>query len=377
MIPLAWMNWKSRVMAPGLVLIVASGPHTIRSGLPGREGPSAPLLFQGNPPAADSCGPPGPSGKSSQTTASSSREGADGSPGTRPEPKESRSSREGADGSPGTRPEPKESRPHEPQGYARFAENDGAEIPRFPRAHGGLSGCWWAYPPGNTRLTIVSDPSAPVSPPRVFQTKFPRGFRAGLGPVNLGGWDAAGPVKGQKREFYLSLWVEIVGADFENQKFGTKMGFLHWGPAQPRFISQGIWLLKNNRAVQGVESSWRMTFYQEFLGFPGMRNRILHQNRSPAALMTAGRWHHWEVVAVKNTVGQANGVFDWWIDGAQIMSYSDVVWVTPADTTGFTQWKWNPTWGGEGGVRTRDDYMLIDHVYLSGPPQTSVETSPR
>jgi len=27
-----------------------------------------------------------------------------------------------------------------------------------------------------------------------------------------------------------------------------------------------------------------------------------------------------------------------------------------------------PTWGGRGGVRTREDRILIDHVYLSGVP---------
>jgi hypothetical protein len=57
-----------------------------------------------------------------------------------------------------------------------------------------------------------------------------------------------------------------------------------------------------------------------------------------------------------------------WIDGTMVMDYSDVTYITRTTPRGFTMFKWNPTWGGSGGTRTRDDYILIDHLYLSGLP---------
>jgi hypothetical protein len=69
-----------------------------------------------------------------------------------------------------------------------------------------------------------------------------------------------------------------------------------------------------------------------------------------------------------NTLGQANGIFRWWIDGNLVLDYSDMVYIFSGNTSRFFSWKWNPTWGGTLGRRTRDDFMAIDHVYLSGMP---------
>jgi hypothetical protein len=97
-------------------------------------------------------------------------------------------------------------------------------------------------------------------------------------------------------------------------------------------------------------------------------NRNLKQNVDQAALMTCGEWHQWEIVLELNTLGSANGVFKWWIDGRQVMDHRNVTYVFGKNTNGFWNWKWNPTWGGTKGERTRDDYMFIDHVYMSGVP---------
>ncbi len=67
-------------------------------------------------------------------------------------------------------------------------------------------------------------------------------------------------------------------------------------------------------------------------------------------------------------MGSANGIFKMWIDGVQTHNYSDVVYITPTTAEHFNLFKWNPTWGGQGGVRTRNDYIDIDHVYISGLP---------
>jgi hypothetical protein len=67
-----------------------------------------------------------------------------------------------------------------------------------------------------------------------------------------------------------------------------------------------------------------------------------------------------------NTLGQRNGILRWWIDGNLAMDYRDMTYIFGNHTSGFNGWKWNPTWGGMGGIRTRPDVIQIDHIYLSG-----------
>jgi hypothetical protein len=184
-----------------------------------------------------------------------------------------------------------------------------------------------------------------------------------------GGWDEAGPIAGQKRVVYISLWIKIAGNDYENQAFGTKLGFLASAlPPSRGAGTQGYFLLAGT-GDQRAEPSFRVAFHQE-TGFvrAGGFTRRLEQNRSQARLMTCGVWHHWEVYLSLNTLGQANGVLKWWIDGTPVLEYGNITYIFGQNTMGFWQWKWNPTWGGMKGVRTRDDFILIDDLYMSGLP---------
>ena len=67
-----------------------------------------------------------------------------------------------------------------------------------------------------------------------------------------------------------------------------------------------------------------------------------------------------------NTIGISDGKIKMWIDGILVASYTDVFFRDAARPLGFYLWKWNPTWGGTGGVKTQDDYIYLDHVYFSG-----------
>lgn len=270
---------------------------------------------------------------------------------------------------------PKSLRRNEPAGFVRFAEFDASRLPPGPRKAplDGQVGAWYALQPQNPNLQIVEDPSAPASPPYVITTRFPARFKAGRGPVNFGGWDRQGEFDGQKAKVYMTMWIKLDGADYENQAVGTKVGMLA-SAAHPSIGAgtQGILFLKG-QGRQQVASAFKVEFHQEFNAAwnPPFRNRHLEQNVNRRPVMTAGRWHQWEVLLELNQPGQRNGTFAWWIDGELIMEYHDVTYLFGAHTTGFWQWKWNPTWGGTQGVRTRRDLMLIDHVYFSGVPWTS------
>lgn len=258
---------------------------------------------------------------------------------------------------------------HEPEGFTRFAEFDGSDRPPSPIARANLAGKWYNFPPRNPNLTLERDPDAPVSPPMVVSTRYPAGMRAGVGPVNFGGWDERLPGEDSyKSKMYISMWVKIKGPGFENNKGGTKVGFIGVGNKTSGHAELFFWL-DNGMARQRVQEHFKMLFKQQAIPQPnGWVVRNMDQNVSRQALIGCDRWQQWEAVLELNDMGQANGIFRMWIDGVMTHDYHNVTYITPKTPVGFNLFKWNPTWGGEGGRKTKDDYILIDHIYISGEP---------
>lgn len=253
-----------------------------------------------------------------------------------------------------------------PAGYTTLADNRFDIKPPWPRANTGTVGSWWSNSPTNPNLTIATDASAPVSAGSVIRTKFYAGQNSGVAPVNMGGW--IGPATMNYRKLYFSMWIKIEGTNFENQQAGTKAGF--FGVGNPNTAqNQLFFFLNNGMSAQRLQSDFQVVFMQQNIPQPnGWTSRNLNQNVSKTHLMTVGGWHHWEAVMSVNTMGSANGTFQMWIDGTQTHNYNNVVYITPTAPYGFNSWKWNPTWGGSGGTRTRTDYIDIDQVFISGTP---------
>jgi hypothetical protein len=205
---------------------------------------------------------------------------------------------------------------------------------------------------------------------------YPRGFPAGRGPANWGGWDAAGAgPAGQKRAIYLSMWLKLARPDYENHAVGTKIAFIGVGlpsnaPGQSGnqivLFMKGVGRIALGRAFP-VELH---QFFTQQAGAPFLAHSD-GQNVNRGRLMTAGAWHHWELVMSLNDPGLPNGHFRWWIDGTLVMDYSNRLFRPLRGRAGFWNLKINPTWGGMGGQKTREDAILIDHVYLSGIPLAS------
>jgi hypothetical protein len=220
---------------------------------------------------------------------------------------------------------------------------------------------WYAYPKKNPNLTLAEDPTAPQSPPSVFSTRFREGTLGGRGPVNWGGWDAAAFPEGQKQKIYLSMWIKIVGEDYENHPTGTKMGFIAVGRDPKRGENETFFSIKGN-GTQSPQRSLPLVLVEQAPIRPGMTIQTRQE-------MTTNAWHHWEAIFELNELGRRNGKFRWWQDGELVLSRDDMVYIIPGNEVGFNHFKWNPTWGGKSGpVKRRDDFMFIDHLYLSGVP---------
>ena len=108
-------------------------------------------------------------------------------------------------------------------------------------------------------------------------------------------------------------------------------------------------------------NSMALEFWQQ-----NTTDRNLARNVGSGNAVTVGVWHHVEILMLLNTVGVANGQFQMWVDGVKTHQYSDVTYRTASASLGFRGWKWNPTWGGLGGTKTRSDFVKFAHVYLSG-----------
>jgi hypothetical protein len=255
--------------------------------------------------------------------------------------------------------------PNEPAGYAAFAEHNFSSLPSSPKSLGGLMGAWYndpTYAPANL-VVVTPDLTAPASPPNVLQTRYPTGLVGGRAPVYMYGWDAAGNINGQKSKLYFSLWIKLQGPDFEAAPAITKLGFIGYADAPSVGINQGFFALQNLSSQPAVASSFITQFLEQ-----APVSRTLGPNVNTSKLMTSGVWHQWEAVYEMNTVGVADGTFKMWIDGIKITDLSNVEWRVAGRTNQFFQWTWNPTWGGIGGTKSRNDFVMIDHVYMSGLP---------
>src|SRR5438034_3626697 len=70
-------------------------------------------------------------------------------------------------------------------------------------------------------------------------------------------------------------------------------------------------------AGQTIASNFPVSMEQQS-AVAGVNNRT-EVTASP--VFSIGAWHRMEFVLQLNTIGQANGVFRWWIDGTLVMDY--------------------------------------------------------
>lgn len=96
----------------------------------------------------------------------------------------------------------------------------------------------------------------------------------------------------------------------------------------------------------------------------GFRN--LAPNIVTGATISRGEWHRWDFIVITNTAGNADGKAIFWLDGVKVGEYADIGYVTATQTHNWTSINWAPTWGGTGNTVSADQWMAIDHIYISG-----------
>jgi hypothetical protein len=165
--------------------------------------------------------------------------------------------------------------------------------------------------------------------------------------------------------WYESGAIQIGVTSFETQLVGVKaLGYWGVGGTSAKPSVEFYNIIEGNQSSTSVMTSWKIWFGQQ-----GTISRRIDMNMNVNKRMLAGVWHRYEMVATANTIGVADGTFKFWLDGVQVMNYSNIVWRTAERPIMFYGRKIDPIWGGGGGApRSRDDYIWWDHVYVSVIP---------
>ncbi|MFQ5745730.1 MAG: Ig-like domain-containing protein [Gemmatimonadota bacterium] len=215
-------------------------------------------------------------------------------------------------------------------------------------------GWWWNGSNGNPsgNLKILSDPTAPVSAPSVLQIRYPAGFGGGKSPYRHFGKS----VRGHRwKEIYVSYWIQFSSNWYGHPKSGVnKMVYI----PQAGFASNPLYVI-----AEGTKSG-PLTL-QVRTQDPRFRNRNLSVNRGTGRIRR-GSWHQIEVYARFNSGSNSDGVVRFWLDGSPAGDYSNVQLSTGNDSKVWSVVKFDAVWGGTGQTVPQDQYLRIDHAYVSG-----------
>lgn len=260
--------------------------------------------------------------------------------------------------------------PHEPSGFQRIVENRFDCLPDSDCE--GIIGNWRVHqnrssPP---RLQIVTDTSAPTGGTnRVLRIEFPTGLRDGISPGHLRAWGAD---HREYREVYFSEWIKIGDDDgFQNQSVGTKLWYIAYGRKNRQ---NQFFVMLMGRGHQLVMRDFRLRLDATFeYAPPGAKNHAQDYfgNQGIRSALSTGQWHRLELLLSLNDDGRENGTLKVWVDGRLYASHHTVTYVNSKKGAmhGFYELNYDPIYGGNSGdVRTRNDYIYVDQVYMSGIP---------
>jgi uncharacterized protein YjdB len=211
-----------------------------------------------------------------------------------------------------------------------------------------------SYPNG---FRIQQDATAVKSPSGVGEMFYHAGF------TSVG--DAPAVVErgiGASKTLYVAFWIQLSPNWYGHDGSGVSKILHFWIDGSNRVIPEAIGAgngtLRPYMALQNVIAGGNRD---------GGTAANFAPNLVPSIQLVRGQWHKWEIILKANATGVADGTVDWWIDGLKVGTYSGVQFTNSAKHWEVLQW--NPTWGGSGGPPLpADQFMRLDHLYISGKP---------
>lgn len=232
--------------------------------------------------------------------------------------------------------------------------------------NGAMPSGWDADGP----LNIVSDASAPQTPPTAQQHTFPIGFSSGgISPRNI----FYNIPNGGTRRLYTDTWIKISNPWQQHQAQTSKLTFFNFSPgswamvlgafgASPPF-QLDIYFPVNTASFGPTANNCHLSPRGQ-ADCPGTVNAILPNVGS--GQIALGEWFRAETCTEMSTTPAGfNGIIRVWLNGSLVISHNNVNF--PLEP--IFLYEMDPTWGGNGGPnKTQTDYIRYDHVRLSVPP---------
>ncbi len=215
----------------------------------------------------------------------------------------------------------------------------------------------WSDQSHNANYVVgVADDGAPSQ--AVGRARYPAGMDGGRSPIGTGtrlDFDGRSSV-------YVSFWLKF-SAGWQGHSSGVnKVLYLtdatYGGGGDPIYVAAygaGGSSLRLQVRLQGPDDETSAT---------GGAN--LGANINDAELVR-GRWHHVELFIVMNTETHFDGQVRGWLDGSQVIEYTDVRLVHDSAAAHLLDnVRWGPVWGGMGDRVSQDMFMFMDELYVSG-----------
>lgn len=285
----------------------------------------------------------------------------------------------------------------EPPGYQTFFEMQFG--PTLPPNGGGLyvnatTGAQYGVLSGqfarqSATATIGIDPAAPHGQ---YYARFlyPAGMNANinLGPINqspgiFNMWDA--DFAARYTGVYEELYFRLPNPTFEFQAVGTKVfGYMYrlppgGGAPNNKAVILCQWTSDNSLYVPAVMTDDSVIYPASSSDDATSLSlhQAIHQTNStlngPHVVHTVAcgpTWHKREHLTVLDQPGVfASGILKQAFDGVLTQNYNNIRYRGVGDTNGWAWRHYDPVWGGSGGAKkTRDDYLDLAYIRLSGIP---------
>jgi hypothetical protein len=243
--------------------------------------------------------------------------------------------------------------PNQPAGFATL----------YDRPFNALTESGWDYrdysaatqnTPGS-HLRIMQDASAPRSASSVLEFRYPAGFLGGGEPGKTG---REFPSSEFAQSMYMSIWVKF-SASWQGHNSSVNK-IVYWQMTQS-YSGRTRLLLEGRGTGSGPLEVWAIT-----QGTPLGDQLLLGPNLVPGAQFIRGRWHRVEAIVRMNTGSNSDGEVSMWLDGVKIMEHRNVIFAGVAEVQRLTGFEVTPVWGGVTDQVASEQFMWIDHLYLSG-----------
>jgi hypothetical protein len=236
--------------------------------------------------------------------------------------------------------------PNQPSGYSSIYSNP---MGTLPPKNPSLDVFGFQNYFGTSALSIRNETSVP----EFLRVTFPAGTAGGADYPNAFLAGNAFSSSGNKSRLYIRLRFRISSNWTDNGNTGTKFFFFNQQQGNNHYVN----LTEGGQLRPAVNMQSSFGF-----GTPSGPNHFVAQP------LTKGEWHELEILIVANTPGAYNGQLRMWVDGALMQSANDMGYFAAGTTPRFENMYFNPTYGGGRNPVPADQYVDIDHWYVSGAP---------